>query len=178
MGMIATGKSYLARALAKRLGCSYYNSDVIRKELAQVEKGETRDTAIGQGIYSPGLSQITYLELLARAEADLEGSGGRCVVLDASYQSSIERGKVLRRLKNEYELFFIHCTAPESTMRLRMEKRKMDPTAISDGCLEVYLEQKKRFEYPVELDEKHLLTLDTNKPLVTLLQCVERFLRQ
>jgi len=37
-GMVATGKSYLAKAWAERLGGLYLNSDVVRKELAGLKR--------------------------------------------------------------------------------------------------------------------------------------------
>jgi len=52
-----------------------------------------------------------------------------------------------------------------------------NPQAVSDGRWEIYLEQKKRFEMPLELPEKQLLTLDTDRPLPELLSLLEEGLR-
>ena len=54
-------------------------------------------------------------------------------------------------------------------MRTRMEQRQLDPQAVSDGRWEIYLEQKRRFEAPVELGWKQLITLHTDQPLEMLL---------
>jgi len=71
-GMIATGKSYLAAAWAKRHGCSYYNSDRVRKELAGLVPESRQGVAVDQGIYSRDFSRKTYDRLLLLAEKDLE----------------------------------------------------------------------------------------------------------
>ncbi len=173
MGMIASGKSYLAKALAKRHGCSYYNSDVVRKEIAGTKKSGSRDSAVGEGIYGQDFSRRTYSELMERAAAELMEPGCDHVILDASYQSKEERNRVRQRFRNTYKLLFIHCIAPEITMKRRMEKRARDPRSVSDGRWEVYLEQKKRFEYPTELDKEHLIILDTDKPLAILVKFLE-----
>ncbi len=176
MGMVATGKSYLAQALAQHLGCAYHNSDVVRKEIAG-QKGELSTfNDVGKGIYTFEFSRKTYGELLARAEGDILDPGCNCVILDASYQSTEERKRVCQRLGRSHDLFFIQCVAPENVMRKRMEERRKDPGAVSDGRWEVYLEQKKRFEYPVELSMDQLVTLDTDKPLAALLRHLEAWL--
>jgi hypothetical protein len=54
-------------------------------------------------------------------------------------------------------------------MKKRMERRARDPLAVSDGRWEVYIEQKKRFEPPVELAADELITIDTEAPVAVLL---------
>ncbi len=169
MGMIAVGKSYLATALAKQLGCPYYNSDIVRKELAGGKGNFSKLSTFTEGIYSREFSRKTYGEILARAESDMRNEECRYVILDASYQLQEERERVRDCLGHSGELLFVHCLASEKITRERMEARLKDPMAVSDGRWEVYLEQKKRFEYPVELGEDQLLTLDTQKPLSELL---------
>ncbi len=178
MGMIATGKSYLAQTLAEKMGCSYYNSDVVRKEIAGEQAEYSRFTATGEGIYSRDFSRRTYGELLTRVEADICKTECNCAILDASYQSKAERQRVCQCLGRLHELLFIHCVAPEKVTKQRMEARGQDPDAVSDGRWEVYLEQKKCFEYPVELDKEHLVTLDTNRPLHELLSFLEELLKR
>jgi len=168
-GMIASGKSFLAAAWAKRHGCSYYNSDRVRKELAGLALNSRQAEAVDQGIYSRDFSRRTYDQLLLLAERDLEKNSGSCVVLDGSYQSRDERERVLKQLSGKVRVVFVHCVCPEEVMRTRMEQRQGDPQAVSDGRWEIYLEQKRRFEAPVELGWKQLITLHTDQPLEMLL---------
>ncbi|MCX5874769.1 MAG: AAA family ATPase [Deltaproteobacteria bacterium] len=167
-GLIATGKSTVAQAWAERRGLRYYNSDVVRKELAglapQTHQRETAD----QGIYTSEFTAKTYAALLERAEQDLAQDRG--VVLDASYQREADRDRV-RMLAQRLgvRLYCILCVCPEEEMKRRMAQRALDPQAVSDGRWEIYLKQKKRFESPTELAPEQLITLSTDLPVEAIL---------
>jgi predicted kinase len=169
-GMTATGKSYVARAWAERWHNPYLNSDVVRKELAGRLPKRREKSAINNGIYSPAFTRLTYDELLSRAERVLLKDETSGLVLDASYQSRLERDFVRNRLMPEYRVLFVHCTCSDEVVRKRLNRRLNDPQAVSDGNLQVYLEQKKNFEMPRELDSRLLVTLETDKELSELLQ--------
>lgn len=168
-GMIATGKSYLASAWAARHGCAYYNSDRVRKELAGLTPESRQTSGLEQGIYSSDFTRRTYDRLLELAEQELNLHPDGCVVLDGSYQVRSERERLVARLGYKSNILFVHCVCPEETMRQRMEERLLDTRAVSDGRWEIYLQQKKRFEAPVELNPEQLLNIDTNDSLDTLL---------
>ena len=168
-GLIATGKSTVAQAWADSRSLSYYNSDVVRKELAglapQTHQCETAD----QGIYTSEFTAKTYAALLERAEQDL--THGRGVVLDASYQRQADRDRVqMLAQRLGIRLYCILCVCPEEEMKRRMAKRALDPQAVSDGRWEIYLKQKERFEAPTELGPNQLITLSTDLPVETVLQ--------
>jgi predicted kinase len=177
-GMIAAGKSYLASAWAARHGCPYYNSDRVRKELAGMNPVERQATGVDQGIYTQEFSRRTYDHLLFLAEQELVQEGERCVVLDGSYQRSAERERVLQRLAVKARVVFVQCVCPEELMRERMEQRQRDPLAVSDGRWEIYLQQRARFEMPLELTPEQLITLTTDQNLETLLDILDGWLRQ
>ncbi|OGR06156.1 MAG: hypothetical protein A2520_10520 [Deltaproteobacteria bacterium RIFOXYD12_FULL_53_23] len=168
-GLIATGKSTVAKAWADRQGLGYYNSDVVRKELAglspQTHQRETTD----QGIYTSEFTSKTYAALLAKAEQNL--AQGRGVVLDASYQQKTDRDQVrMLAQRLDVRLYFVLCVCPEEEMKHRMAKRALDPQAVSDGRWEIYLKQKERFEAPAELAPDQLITLATDLPVEVVLE--------
>ncbi|MEK7281920.1 MAG: AAA family ATPase, partial [Chloroflexota bacterium] len=66
-GLVATGKTVLAQALARRLGATLISSDPLRKELAGIPHQEHRFEEFGRGIYSRQFTQKTYQEMLHRA---------------------------------------------------------------------------------------------------------------
>ena len=66
-GLIGTGKTTLAEAAGKGLGCEVLSSDVIRKQLANVPLTERHYDKFDGGIYSPEFTQKTYDELFSRA---------------------------------------------------------------------------------------------------------------
>ena len=170
-GLIATGKSTVAQAWADRQGLRYYNSDVVRKELAGLApQSHQRETA-DQGIYTGEFTAKTYAALLERAEQDLSQGRGRGVVLDASYQRKSDRDEV-RMLAQRLgvRLYCILCVCPEEEMKRRMAQRALDPQAVSDGRWEIYLKQKERFEAPTELAPDQLITLSTDLPVQAVLE--------
>jgi len=174
-GMIATGKSYLAAAWARHHGCTYYNSDRVRKELAGLVPESRQAAAVDEGIYSREFSRRTYDQLLILAEQDLAVNPGICVVLDGSYQARSERQRVRERLEVKARVLFVHCICAEEVMRERMEQRQRDPQAVSDGRWEVYLQQKVKFEMPSGLRPEQLLTIDTSQTLDALLILIDEW---
>jgi len=177
-GMIATGKSRLAAAFAKKWECGYHNSDIVRKELAGLAADSRQINSIDTGIYSSDFSRRTYDALLSQALNDLKQERYTCVVLDGSYQSRSERQHLCREVGKQHRLVFVYCQCPEAVMKKRMDRRLKNPRAVSDGRWEIYLQQKKRFEMPVELPPGQLLTLDTDRPPADLLRLLEENLRK
>jgi uncharacterized protein len=173
-GMIAAGKSFLAAAFARNRGCSYYNSDIVRKELAGLAPDNRQIKNVNTGIYSTEFSRRTYDELLFRAERDLNQEGYKCVVLDGSYQSRSERQLLCQMVGKQYQMLFVYCQCPEILMKKRMDKRSKNPLAVSDGRWEIYLQQKKNFEMPTELFPEQLLILETDRSLSELLSLLEK----
>lgn len=172
-GMIASGKSTLATAWAKRKGCPCYNSDRVRKELAGLVAESRQAAPMGEGIYNRESSRRTYDQLMVLTEEVLRINVGGCVVLDASYHSRAERDRVRERLAPFAKVVFVQCLCPEDEMRERMERRHCDPRAVSDGRWEIYLQQKKVFEEPVELASGQLITINTHNTLDTLLMMLD-----
>jgi len=171
-GMIATGKSTISQAWAwqKQLRC--YNSDWVRKEMADINPTESQRESVDTGIYTKEFSQKTYKILLERAEARIKQ--GDSVILDASYQYTQDRQDV-KELANDLncQVYFILCQCPEAEMKRRMDMREKDPAAISDGRWEIYQKQKKRFQAPDELSDSELIILDTQVSLEELLKDLE-----
>ena len=172
-GMIASGKSTLARAFAGQRGFSCYNTDLVRKELAGVSATTRCAEGVDEGIYSPAFTARTYQALLDRAERDLkQGMDG--VVLDGSYGRRTDRARVLElAARLGVDVVFVLCSCSDEEVRRRLELRARDPRAVSDGRWEIYLSQKERFEPPDELPPEQLVRMDTEAPPEVLLKRLE-----
>lgn len=176
MGLVASGKSTLARAWAERLAVSSFNTDVVRKELAGKRPTSRQGDDFDRGIYTPEFSRLTYDGLLERAAAQLTLQ--RSVVLDGSYHSRAEREKVVDcAARHRAEPFFILCRCSEAETRRRLRERGEDPQAVSDATWDIYVRQKERFQFPAEIDSHALIEVDTEAPPAELLARLERIFR-
>jgi aminoglycoside phosphotransferase family enzyme/predicted kinase len=163
VGLVGTGKSTLAQALAKRLGLVVITSDFTRKQLVGIPVTEHRFEGFDSGIYSVELSRRTYDKMFSGA-GDILREGGS-VVLDASFIKAGERLKA-RRLAEETgaDFYIIECILDEANIKKRLERRLKGKT-ISDGRWEIYGPQKKAFEPVVEATPPKHVIIDTSKPL-------------
>jgi aminoglycoside phosphotransferase family enzyme/predicted kinase len=163
VGLVGTGKSTVAQALAKRLGLTVISSDVTRKQLAGIPATEHRFEDFYGGIYSAELSRRTYDKMFSEAK-DILSDGGS-VVLDASFIRAEERLNAQRAAeKAGADLFIIECTLDEENIKERLERRLKGET-ISDGRWEIYQPQKEAFEPVREAAPSKHAIIDTSKPL-------------
>ena len=162
-GLVGTGKSGLAEGLARARGLAHISSDLTRKALAGIAPTEHRFDDFDTGLYSPDITRGTYDEVFQRARQEL--TQGRSVVLDASFKGSAQRRRALELARETgAELWVLECTAPEATVRERLERRLRKGTSPSDGRWEIYLQQKKEFDPVAEVDPSRHLVVDTSGP--------------
>jgi len=163
VGLVGTGKSTLAQALARRLGLAVISSDITRKQLAGVPLTEHRFEGFDGGIYSAELSRKTYDKMFSEARGVL--SDGGSVILDASFIRAEERLKA-KKLAEEAgaDFFIIECRLDEANIKKRLEGR-LKEGSVSDGRWEIYGPQKEAFD-PVKeaAPQKHAI-IDTSKTL-------------
>ena len=134
VGLPGTGKSTLARHLAKSAGLSLIRSDVIRKELAGIPTEENTPPALQPTIYSQDWTERTYAECLRRAEHLL--FNGQRVIVDATFREDRHRQLFLdTAAKWAVPSALFVCQANPQTIRQRLEARHGD---ASDADWSVY----------------------------------------
>ena len=175
-GLMGTGKSVLAGALASRLGAEWLQMDVLRKELLDIPADEHHFEPFGQGIYSADVTRRTYAGALARAEALL--LAGRSVIIDASYRSRedrLEARSVAERLEADFRV--VECQCPEDVLRERLDARLGESGQASDGRWEIYTAQKASFEAATELPASERIVVNTAETSEACVDAVLRWLR-
>jgi hypothetical protein len=164
-GASATGKTYLAQALASLSGLPRLGSDEVRKQLAGLRPEERAP----QEVYSEKESLRTYRELGERAA---EAAGG--AIVDATF-----RRRAHREAFNEAftgRALFVECTAPADVVAERAARRERDPARVSDATPAIAAHQRSEFEPLDEVAAEAHLSLRTDRPLDDVVAAVEDWL--
>jgi len=168
-GLPGTGKSALAKTLAQHAGFRVIGSDVVRKELAGVGRGECR-SKFGQGIYTAEWTKRTYVECLHRAE-ELLFQGER-VLVDANFREESWRRAFLEAATRwGVPGAFLLCRVAPDVVRTRLASRGDE---VSDADWPVYLKAADAWEEPGTVTQPvvHVLTTE-GSPEQTLGQALE-----
>jgi hypothetical protein len=160
-GLMGTGKSVMARALAPLIGAEIVQTDAVRKEMLRIPASEHRYEGFGQGIYSADISRKTYAKALETALGKLTTAGA--VIIDASYKDREERSRAFDAGRRAgADVFVLECTCPEDIIEKRLQSRQSGGGDVSDGRWEIFQAQKGDFERIEEIPEGHHLAVDTS----------------
>ena len=167
-GLVASGKSAVARALGEATATPVLSSDVVRKELAGLPPRERRVETSGNGIYYQRVNDRTHRVLLDVAREALDA--GRSIIIDATFgqRRYRQRARDLAR-KMGARFLCVVCRAGEGVIRRRLEERLRAGRDASDARWEIYEAQKQVFELVDELPPAEHLALDCGRPIA---QCV------
>lgn len=125
VGLSGSGKSTTAQRLTQQAGAIRLRSDAIRKHLA----GVALHTKGSDDIYTQAMTDRTYTRLIEMGRR-LASQGYR-VILDAKFDRQAKRQEAILRCKgsgtqSQIPLTFLHCTAPESVLKARLDQRRGD----------------------------------------------------
>jgi predicted kinase len=143
-GLMGTGKTTLATALAEVLESESLSTDAIRREMFGASPGESK---FGGGYYSPERRQQVYGTLFARAE-EVIGSG-LSVVLDGTFlrESLRDRATDLAR-RTGAKLLIVYCRCPDDVARARIASRQADGGSLSEARPQLRSLQREEEEPP------------------------------
>lgn len=137
-GLSGSGKTWLARQVAARLGAIHLRSDVERKRLGGLAPLDPSGSAPGAGLYGAAASQRTYARLATLARTVL--GSGRSVVCDAAFLERRSRD-VLRDTASDSgaTVTLVRCHAPTEELRRRLRARRAagsDPSEADESILD------------------------------------------
>jgi predicted kinase len=159
-GVIASGKSTVAAAVAGELGAPVVEADRTRKQMLGIDPETPVNDPAWSGAYDPAFTERVYAEALRRAAVVL--ASGRAVVVDASFRSPLQRAaarEVARR--RGVPIRFVECVAGREVCRARLARREHAP-GVSDGRVAIFDAFVARFEPFTELASHERLIVDTS----------------
>lgn len=160
-GLMGSGKSYQARTLSALLGAEVIRTDLLRKEMLNINPMESHYENFGQGIYSDEISRLTYERAYTLAAQNIKQ--GRPVIIDASFKRRSERQRALRLAQRlGVPFYIIECTCPDEVTLQRLEKRAREKDNASDGRWEIFHRQKNDFDTINEVAAKYHFQIDTS----------------
>jgi len=156
-GLSGSGKSTIARQLARKLGAIHIRSDAVRKHLGGISL-QDRGSA---ELYTAEMSQQTYGRLLELGM--MLATQGFPVILDAKYDRQQLRLKAKARAEAHHlPLQIVNCTAPLEVLRDRLSSRTGD---IADATADLLESQQAFWEPFTEAEQPYVKNLDTTLPL-------------
>ena len=158
-GLPGTGKSTLARKLARRYRLEHISTDSVRKRIFR----DVRRNTFGRGSYSERQRMIVYDTIYYVIYTLLKHNIG--VVLDGTFYRERLRSKVKRiaeRFDAKFLLVMVKC--PESLIKKRFEERDARKRrTLSDADTKIFERFKQLFE-PTKLSHLEVdMTSDYQK---------------
>lgn len=164
-GLSGSGKSTVARQLARKLNAIHIRSDAVRKHLGGIPLSERG----GDDLYTAQMSQKTYERLLFLGI--MLANQGFPVILDAKYDRQQLRLDAINQAEfHKLPLQIIHCTAPLEVLRERLQKRTGD---IADATADLLESQQAAAELFSEAEQPYVKTLDTSQLLAAQLETMK-----
>ena len=153
-GLSGSGKSTVAAQLVEALGAIQIRSDVMRKQLFDIDLDASSGSGLDDGIYRSDASALTYRKLEQVAATII--AADYCVIVDATFLREAQRRQMLElKSAKPYARIVVVCDAPEAVLRKRIEERENDP---SEANLQV-LEQQIHKREPISEEEARLASI-------------------
>jgi predicted kinase len=176
-GLVASGKSTLARAAAALLGVAPLEADALREALLGRHPGDRAHEAAWARSFADGFTDEIYAALLGRARAEL--GRGRPVVLDGCFASSRSRAAA-RALAEEagVPFLFLECRAASHVVRERLARRSREQGVAAADWLALEQALHASFEPVHELSASEHRVLDSGEPLESTLRALREILAE
>ena len=163
-GQVASGKSTVARHVARRIGAPVVGSDPTRDYLLGARLNEELHEVRWERSYAPGFGERVYGEVLRRAARVLET--GRPVVVDGCFRSRDQRARA-RALAERFGLpfLFVEARVSREVQQARLGERALRDGVAIDDWVEIADEMRAQWESAEDLPSREHLALDTSRPL-------------
>ncbi len=158
-GVSGSGKSWMSERLVPALAALRIRSDLERKRMTG-SLGRSAQSAVGQGIYAPGLSHRVYAHLADSAEVCLRA--GCSVIVDAAFLDAADR-ELFQGLAHRLRARFliVACSADTEVLLARIAKRAHDVDNPSDATSAVLADQLGHIQPLTKRERRHAIVVDS-----------------
>lgn len=127
-GLSGSGKTTIAREVARRTGFAVVSSDDLRKRRAGLDPASAAPPDAAEALYGDAARRANYEALADLVSATL--AAGRPVVADATFHRAADRDLLRRAARRAgAPLAFVECTVDDATARDRLVRRAEAPVA-------------------------------------------------
>lgn len=156
-GLMGSGKTTLATALAERLGSDVLSTDSIRRELLGASPSSA---AFNEGYYAPKFRRRVYREMLRRAGTLLRQRVS--LALDGAFLTIAQRrAAVDLGSACGAATLLVHCVCPGSVALERLERRR-SALSLSEARPDLYAAQQSAEQ---AFTESNTIEIDTTTAL-------------
>ncbi len=158
-GLAGSGKSTVSQTLVHERGVIRLRSDVIRKQLHDLNHLEPSHSKLNHHIYSSDATEKTYERLSSLAKHVI--TAGFSVVVDATFLKRAQRTHFVQLAKClGVQLIILACAAPLKTLEARIELRQAVHRDPSEATLDVLHMQRQDQELLVPEELEMALVID------------------
>jgi aminoglycoside phosphotransferase family enzyme/predicted kinase len=159
-GFSGSGKTTVAQSLLERLDAIRVRTDVERKRMRGLERGDASGSAVASGLYSAGATARTYERVRDLAAIVLDA--GFTAIVDGTFLQRAQRD-LLRSLAalREAPFAIVDVTADPTTLRERLARRAVSASDASEADTAV-LSHQMRTREPLGADEmEHVVACES-----------------
>lgn len=168
-GLVASGKSTVAKLVSRRLGAPRVAADRVREALLAAAGAERAHELT----WSPSFRDRIYAGMRARAGRVL--ASGRPVVLDACFPSQRQRrAAAALAARHGAGFLFVWCAAPRLDLAARLRRRDVRDGGAPGAWERLARDVEARFEPPQRSERAFTVPLDTSLPREAWLRAIER----
>ena len=154
-GLSGSGKTTVARQLAKENNAIHIRSDAVRKHLAGISIHEQGDASL----YFSQMTDKTYQRLFDLGKLLTEK--GFNVILDAKFDRIALRKPIVDwAIQNQIDFTIVYCQAPFEVLVKRVSDRRED---ISDVTIDLLTTQQQQQESFTDIEKQFLQQIATQR---------------
>ena len=163
-GLVASGKSTVARHLGHAIGAPVVSSDRTRDFLLGTRLTQDHHEVDWERAYEPGFGEKVYNEVMRRAGVVLRS--GRAVVVDGCFRAASQRA-LAKQLAEDFghPFLFVEARVSDEVCRARLHERSVRDNEPESTWSDIAADLRSQWEPTGELPADQREVVDTALPL-------------